>query len=381
VCALAIKSTGEVYAMSHTSSSDLYIVNASTGAGTFVANTGLLHPADICFDAEDVLYGVDDTNILYTIDVATGTKTVVGPTGFTLGGLAYDPTDGTMYGSGVDDDMFTIDLATGTATLVGVTGLGGNTPDIHFDQAGNLFGVKEGVGGIYDYVAIDKTTGTGTLIGSTGFIAVVGLATRLEPPPRIPCEDVTNFRARCRPGGTIQARLTLANTNYTGNLVEFSIDGTPYQVTVGPNGRASLSVGVFNVGMHTVEVTEPAGCVDPVVVSCPGGIALEGDDFWNDEVSWEIPAATTLVGNYPNPFNPSTTFRYGLSEPEQVTLKVYNTLGQLVRTVVNDFQGEGYHEVVWDGTNEAGATVASGIYLYRLTAGTFVETRRMLFLK
>jgi hypothetical protein len=196
-----------------------------------------------------------------------------------------------------------------------------------------------------------------------------------------PCEDFSTLQARCQTGGTIQARLTLANTNHTGELVEISIDGTPHQVTVGANGRASLSVGGFNVGSHTVELTDPPGCLDPVTVRCRNGVALEGEELWNDDVSWEIPAAATLIGNYPNPFNPSTTFRYGLSEPDQVTLKVYNTLGQLVRTVVNDFQGEGYHEAVWDGRNESGAMVASGIYVYRITAGSFMETKRMILMK
>jgi len=94
-----------------------------------------------------------------------------------------------------------------------------------------------------------------------------------------------------------------------------------------------------------------------------------------------IPTGMFLFQNYPNPFNPSTTFRYGLSEPSQVTLRIYNMLGQLVRTVVNDFQSEGYYEAVWDGTNEHGASVAGGTYIYRLEAGRFSATKRMLFLK
>lgn len=94
-----------------------------------------------------------------------------------------------------------------------------------------------------------------------------------------------------------------------------------------------------------------------------------------------IPEMSELSENYPNPFNPSTTFRYGLSKPGQVTLRVYNVLGKLVKTIIDEHQTEGYHEVGWDGKNEAGATVASGIYVYRLTTGDFVETKRMLLLK
>jgi hypothetical protein len=171
VRALAIKSTGEMYALSYTPSSDLYTVNASTGAATFVVNTGLLHPGDMVFNASDILYAVDETNILYTVDPVTGARTVVGPTGVTLGGLACDPTDGKIYGSNNTDGIYTINVTTGAATLVGTTGLGGSTPDILFDQAGNLFGAKSGTGGISNYIAIDKTTGTGTVIGPTGFVA------------------------------------------------------------------------------------------------------------------------------------------------------------------------------------------------------------------
>ena len=91
--------------------------------------------------------------------------------------------------------------------------------------------------------------------------------------------------------------------------------------------------------------------------------------------------ATRLEGNHPNPFNPSTTFSYTLSEPGQVSLKVYNTIGQLVRTIVDQEQMEGHHEAVWDGRNEAGGMVSSGIYIYRMTAGNYLETKRMLLLK
>ena len=285
-----------------------------------------------------------------------------------------------MYGSGTNDDIYTIDVTTGAATLVGTTGLGGNIPDIHFDQAGNLYGSMRGVGGIYDFISIDKATGAGTVIGSTGFAAVVGLATRLLPPSAIPCGDIVRFQSRCRRGGTMQARIILSNTNYTGELVEFTIDGTPYQVSVDPNGRALLSIGVFSVGSHTVELTDPPGCFAPLTVQCPAGLAKEGD-FWDSDESWEIPQTTALFDNYPNPFNPSTTLRYTLSEDTHVTLSIYNTLGQLVRVLVDENQVAGYNEVVWDGRNEFGASVASGIYIYRIAASDFLTMKKMMFLK
>ena len=94
-----------------------------------------------------------------------------------------------------------------------------------------------------------------------------------------------------------------------------------------------------------------------------------------------IPGEFSLSQNYPNPFNPTTTIHYGIIKSGHVTLRIYNTLGQLVRTLVDDYQSEGYHEAVWSGKSESGYEVSSGIYIYRMRAGDFVATRRMLFLK
>ncbi len=94
------------------------------------------------------------------------------------------------------------------------------------------------------------------------------------------------------------------------------------------------------------------------------------------ESSILIPKAFTLSQNYPNPFNPQTTIRYALPEDAQVSLVVYNVTGQKIKTLVDEEQEAGYHECVWDGKD-----VASGIYFYRLDAGGFVETRKMILLK
>jgi hypothetical protein len=93
--------------------------------------------------------------------------------------------------------------------------------------------------------------------------------------------------------------------------------------------------------------------------------------------------ANRLDANYPNPFNPVTTIRYTIAKPSHVTLRIYNIAGQLVRTVVDEVQTprpEGF-VVEWDGTTDKGSKVASGVYLYRLQAGDFDETRKMVLLK
>ena len=95
-----------------------------------------------------------------------------------------------------------------------------------------------------------------------------------------------------------------------------------------------------------------------------------------------MPALKTGVQqNYPNPFNPQTAIRFTLSSSERVELVVYDATGGVVRTLVNETRAAGNHEVTWDGRNNGGATVASGVYFYRFHAGKISETKRMVLLK
>jgi hypothetical protein len=95
-----------------------------------------------------------------------------------------------------------------------------------------------------------------------------------------------------------------------------------------------------------------------------------------DNLHPEAPAEFALSQNFPNPFNPSTTIRYGLPNRSQVTLTVFNTLGQVVSQLVSSEQEAGYHEIKFDATG-----LASGVYLYRMVAGSFVETKRLLLIR
>jgi hypothetical protein len=83
----------------------------------------------------------------------------------------------------------------------------------------------------------------------------------------------------------------------------------------------------------------------------------------------------------PNPFNPSTTLSFALAVPGNVQLKTYDTAGRLVATLLNEHMGAGPHKVVWDGRDDSGRAVAAGVYLYRLTAGSYGETKRMVLVK
>ncbi len=95
-----------------------------------------------------------------------------------------------------------------------------------------------------------------------------------------------------------------------------------------------------------------------------------------------IPASYELSQNFPNPFNPATTIRYGLPKAERVRLIIYNLLGAEVVTLLDDEPKEaGYHAAIWDGRNRHGQPVASGIFFYRLRAGSFVMTKKMVLVQ
>jgi hypothetical protein len=93
------------------------------------------------------------------------------------------------------------------------------------------------------------------------------------------------------------------------------------------------------------------------------------------------PTEFALLQNYPNPFNPETTIKYNLAEASNVQLRIYNIVGQVVRTLVGDRQSAGRYQVRWNGTDDRGVAVSSGIYFYQISAGKFQDVKRLMLLK
>jgi len=91
--------------------------------------------------------------------------------------------------------------------------------------------------------------------------------------------------------------------------------------------------------------------------------------------------ADRLFQNYPNPFNPTTSIRYTVAETGRVDITIYNVKGERVTRLFNETMPPGPHEVTWNGTNERGHTVASGVYFYRLQVGGFSDVKKMVILK
>jgi hypothetical protein len=134
-----------------------------------------------------------------------------------------------------------------------------------------------------------------------------------------------------------------------------------------------------------VEVTDSLGQTFESVEAGQYDICLRGADINGirygtisgaSEEGAQVPDATTLTQNYPNPFNPTTVIRYGLPHAARVSVAVFNVLGQQVAVVEEGMRDAGYHDVTFDGKN-----MASGVYLYRLQAGEFVQTRKLVLMK
>lgn len=94
-----------------------------------------------------------------------------------------------------------------------------------------------------------------------------------------------------------------------------------------------------------------------------------------------LPNKFQLYSNYPNPFNPTTTIGFDLAETSEVSLIIYNSVGQKVRTLVAETKPSGSHQILWDARNDKGVQVPSGIYIYHIKAGNFTQSKRMMLIK
>ena len=101
----------------------------------------------------------------------------------------------------------------------------------------------------------------------------------------------------------------------------------------------------------------------------------------NNDSDVQSPSSFKLYSNYPNPFNPVTTLGYELPENGLVNITIYDMLGNVINQLVNEVQNSGYKSIQWDATDNQGQPVSAGVYLYKIQAGDFVDTKKMILLK
>jgi hypothetical protein len=245
-----------------------------------------------------------------------------------LTGMDFD-TSGTLYACQQDGDIFSIDITNGNYTLVTTATHGLNA--ITFNPTTNeLWGaLRKTFGNYKDSVyTIDLTTGEATPVGRTGLT--------------VPTTDMA-----------FDGQGNLYGVSGTSNQ-----EGQFFQIdqTTGAGTLVGTGVG-YN---HT---TGLAYSINGPVLSVDGGNST-------------LPQNYSLKQNFPNPFNPSTKIKYSIPEMSIVTLTLFNLLGEEVTTLVNEEKTAGNYTVEFNAAN-----LPSGIYFYRIQAGSFVETKKMVLMK
>lgn len=326
---------------------------------------------------QGVIYAVsgrEADGVLLTLDQNSGGGQVVGLSGFDeLTGVSIRPSTGELYATvatNLETQLLRMDSETGQAFETAVIPVP-NIRAIAFDSNGDLYGATFDKGDLY---LIDAATGDATLIGSTGVNLFVGLA--VNPiDGQLWGTGVTD--------AIYQIDKTTAETTLIGNTgfsrtpeIEFDAGGKLF-------GLSGFAPGVESE-LIQIDTSTAAGTLigatgfKTVFALAISGVVVTGIESVTDAL---LPAQFALHQNYPNPFNPNTIIRYDLPRDSEVLLKIYNALGQQVRTLVQEKQAAGFKSVEWDGRDDAGRLAGSGVYIYRLTAGQVTLTNKMLFLK
>ena len=186
-----------------------------------------------------------------------------------------------------------------------------------------------------------------------------------------------------------------AYNKFTGEkLWTFYGDSALDHAPVAANGYIFVSslanTYAINISTHEVDWSYPVGgelsVTDKnlyVTDSAYFSLYVFGDiaTAIEDDQPAELPTEIVLHQNYPNPFNPSTEISYEIPIRSFVEISIYNTLGQHVKTLIKTKQSAGIHSVTWNGTDTFGKTASSGAYFYKLTAGDFLDSKKMILLK
>ncbi|MDZ7342023.1 MAG: GDSL-type esterase/lipase family protein [candidate division KSB1 bacterium] len=112
-------------------------------------------------------------------------------------------------------------------------------------------------------------------------------------------------------------------------------------------------------------------------------VSINGEATQHEPITITVamPDNYRLYQNYPNPFNPNTHIDFQLPSRTRVTINIYNVLGQVVKTLVDEVKEAGYHSIVWNGLDNSGMAVASGVYYYQMVAGSYVEVKKMALVR
>ncbi|MGE5313582.1 MAG: FlgD immunoglobulin-like domain containing protein [Acidobacteriota bacterium] len=237
-----------------------------------------------------------------------------------------------------------------------------------------------------DGIAADGGNACGMLQSSSDWRDVNDRSEPPLPPGRFVSFRFTEKDARPL---AVDCRSVHADGAFWNCEVRSSSPGTHVRLAFSQKGTLPRGFGLYLVDYETERVTGCAGTASYEFTMKPNETRrllriVAGSDAYVERHTDGIPVTPlsyALAQNYPNPWNPSTTIAYTLAHSDEVDLSVFNVLGQKVRTLMHGRQSLGAHTCVWDGADDRGVRVASGIYVYRLTAGAYAESKRMVLVK
>ena len=191
------------------------------------------------------------------------------------------------------------------------------------------------------------------------------------------------------PVGDTQFNFTIYNEGYLDYNYEYNISdelgwfNESNVVNISSGNSLLISIpGQINDGSLFNTLTLDVCPVSIYEVECKEFIIQVSSFLINDPtLVVEIPHSYRLHQNYPNPFNPITTLSYDLPEDAMVNTTIYDMMGKHVKTLINNTQNAGYKSIKWNATNDDGAPVSAGLYLYRIQAGDFRQSKKMVLLK
>ena len=355
----------------------------------FVGFTLMAHGYSIYPALDKVMYassGPQNNGEILEVDLGTGAGTNIGPSLFNdIQGLAINPSDNELLAvrsTPSESEILRVNSLGGDSYLLYNLDLG-NMIGISFDNSGTLYGALE-TGEIY---TIDLTNGTYQYV-STALIELVAIC--FEPATNelwatikggfgVPKDQI--FKIDVATGDTTLVGQTgFANT--PTNALAFDEQGVLY----GVKGTGPQISDLFTIDLNTAEGT----IVGSVGLQALTGLAFDEtgvvNDVKEDEDNNTVPTDFVLSQNYPNPFNPSTSIEFSVPVNSNVTLIIYNLLGEVVTTLVNEEISAGHYSVVWNGNDKSGNQVTSGIYFYEMKATgnegkAFSQIKKMVFLK
>ena len=185
--------------------------------------------------------------------------------------------------------------------------------------------------------------------------------------------ELTSFNAEVDENGILLLWETATETNNSGFEVEKSIDNNKF-VNVGHIKGNGTTAEKQEYRFRDADVTGKGKCYYRLKQ-----IDYDGTSTYSEviEVDYSIiPVEFSLSQNYPNPFNPTTTIKFGIPQTTNVTLKIYDAIGSEIETLIDEKLEPGYYKHTWDASR-----FASGVYFYRIIAGTFVQTKKLMILK